>query len=618
MRVRIPGAVLPGLFLLAIAGMLAAPAPAPAGDSNATGYGIAMHGDLKYPKDFAHFDYADPNAAQGGRAIQSVVGTFDSFNPFIIKGNPAAGVNLLYDTLTVDSADEPFSQYGLLAETIETPPDRSWVRFTLREEARWHDGKPITADDVIWSFNAFLNRGAPFFRFYYASVQEAVKEGERTVKFTFKPGENRELPLILGQLVVLPSHYWKERDFEATSLDPPLGSGPYKVGAFEAGRYVSYERVDDYWGNGIPVNVGRHNFAERRFDYYRDATVAIEAFKGGEYDFRLENNSKVWATGYDLPEVAKGQIVKESIPNSRPAGMQAFAFNIRRPIFRDVRVRRALAYAFDFEWSNKTLFYDQYTRTRSYFDNSELAATGLPSPAELAVLEPHRGKVPEQVFSEAYQPPATDGSGNLRANLKLAVGLLKEAGYELKDGVMTGPGGEKLAFEVLLAQPAFERIVLPFKKNLEKIGVEISVRTVDTSQYRRRSDSFDFDVVVGSFGQSQSPGNEQRDYWGSDAAKSPGSRNVIGIGDPAIDALVESLISAMDRETLVTRTRALDRVLQWNHFVIPQWHIASDRIIYWNRFGRPATTPSRGVQFDTWWVDPKKVDALAKQKRKRS
>jgi microcin C transport system substrate-binding protein len=593
-------------------------APAPAGESSTASHGLAMHGDLRYPKGFAHFDYADPNAAKGGRAIQSVVGTFDSFNPFIIKGNPAAGVTLIYDTLTQASMDEPFSQYGLLAETIETPPDRSWVRFTLRKEARWHDGKPVTADDVIWSFTAFLTRGAPFFRFYYASVEDAVKEGERTVKFTFKPGENRELPLILGQLVVLPSHYWKERDFEATSLDPPLGSGPYKVGAFEAGRYVSYDRVEDYWGKEIAVNVGRHNFGERRFDYYRDATVAIEAFKGGEYDFRLENNSKVWATGYDLPEIANGQVVKESIPNNRPAGMQAFVYNTRRPIFRDVRVRHALAYAFDFEWSNKTLFYDQYTRTRSYFDNSELAATGLPSEAELALLEPHRGKIPDQVYSEAYQPPSTDGSGNLRANLKQAVGLLKQAGYGVKDGVMTGPAGEKLAFEVLLVAPAFERIVLPFKKNLEKIGVEISVRTVDTSQYRRRSDAFDFDVMVGSFGQSESPGNEQRDFWGSEAANRPGSRNVIGIEDPAIDALVESLIAAPDRASLVTRTRALDRVLQWNHFVIPQWHIASDRIIYWNRFGRPAETPSRGVQFDTWWVDPEKADALAKQRRKRS
>jgi len=614
MRARIPGIALPVLVLWILAGTPAAPADEPGTAS----YGIAMHGDLKYPKDFAHFDYADPKAIKGGRVVQSVVGTFDSFNPFIIKGNPAAGVDLIYDTLTQASADEPFSQYGLLAETIETPPDRSWVRFTLREEARWHDGKPVTADDVIWSFNTFLTRGAPFFRFYYANVKDVVKEGERTVKFVFKPGENRELPLILGQLVVLPSHWWKDRDFEATSLEPPLGSGPYQVGAFEAGRYVSYERVADYWGKDLPVNVGRHNFGEERFDYYRDATVAIEAFKGGEYDFRLENNSKVWATGYDLPEIAKGQIVKESIPNSRPVGMQAFVYNIRRPIFRDPLVRQALAYAFDFEWSNKTLFYDQYTRTRSYFDNSDLAATGLPSKAELALLEPFRDQVPEQVFTEAYQPPTTDGSGNLRANLKQAVGLLKQAGYAVKDGVMTGPDGEKLAFEILLVQPAFERIVLPFKKNLEKIGVQATVRTVDTSQYRQRSDDFDFDMMVGSFGQSESPGNEQRDFWGSEAANRPGSRNVIGIQDPVIDALVESLIAAPDRESLVTRTHALDRVLQWNHFVIPQWHIASDRIIYWNRFGRPATTPSRGVQFDTWWVDPDKAEALAKQRRKRS
>ena len=603
------------LCALSLALVITAPAAA---EETKPARGVAMHGELKYPADFPHFGYVNPKAPKGGRMVQSAIGTFDSFHPFIIKGNPATQLGLIYDTLTEASADEPFSQYGLLAETVETPADRSWVRFTLRKEARWHDGKPVGVDDVIFSFETLRDKGSPFYRFYYASVKEVVKEGERAVRFVFQPGENRELPLIVGQLVVLPKHYWESREFDATTLEPPLGSGPYKIGSFEPGRFVEYERVAEYWGRELPANVGRYNFDKLRFDYYRDSTVAVEAFKGGEYDFRAENNSKIWATGYELPEIGQGWIVKEEVKHERPAGMQGFVFNLRREMFRDPRVREALARAFDFEWSNQTLFYGQYTRTRSYFDNSELAASGTPGPAELAILEPYRGRIPEQVFTTEYQPPRTDGSGNARANLKRAVEILKGAGFGLKDGVMTGADGTRLEFEILLDQPAFERIVLPFKKNLDRIGVKSTVRTVDTSQYRRRADSFDFDVMVGTFGQSESPGNEQRDFWGSEAAAREGSRNVIGIQSEVVDELIEALIAAPDRKALVARTRALDRVLQWGHYVIPQWHIDSDRLIYWSRFGRPERTPPRGVQLDAWWIDEKKAAALASRKRGRS
>jgi microcin C transport system substrate-binding protein len=481
----------------------------------------------------------------------------------------------------------------------------------LREEARFHDGRPVTVEDVIWSFQALFEQGAPFYRFYYANVADVSRTGPRSVKFTFKPGENRELPLIVGQLPVLPRHYWADRDFGTTTLEPPVGSGPYRIGSFEPGRYIVYQRVPDHWGRKVATQIGRHNFDKIRFDYFRDDDVAIEGFKGGAFDFRLESNSKKWATAYDVPEVRDGRIVREAVPNERPQGMQGFAFNLRREIFSDPRVRFALAHAFDFEWSNKTLFYGQYTRTRSYFSNSELAAVGLPGPDERALLSPFRGRVPEEVFTREYEPPSSDGSGNLRANLKRAVELLREAGWVARDGVLThAESGRAMEFEILLAQPAFERVALPFAKNLERIGIAASVRTVDTSQYRRRLDSFDFDMMVISIGQSKSPGNEQREFWGSESAGREGSRNVIGVRDPVVDELVELLIAAPDRASLVTRTRALDRVLQWSHYLIPNWHITTDRILHWDKYGRPAVVPPDGVQIDAWWYDPARAARL--------
>ncbi len=574
-------------------------------------HGIAMHGDLKYGPDFKNFDYVNPNAPTGGTVRLHTIGTFDSFNNSIIKGNPAIGVGLTYNTLMSGSADEAFSQYGELAEAVQVPDDRSWVAFRLRENARWHDGKPVTVDDVIWTFNTMMEKGRPSFRFYYASVKEVVRTGPRTVRFNFKPGENRELPLIVGQIQILPKHYWASRDFTKTTLEPPLGSGPYRITKFEPGRSVTLSRVEDYWGRDIPVSKGFHNFGVLQYDYYRDSTIALEAFKAGEYDYRDENSSKAWATAYKFLAVDKGLIKTEEISHNRPAGMQGFVFNTRRELFKNSRVRAALAYAFDFEWSNKALFYGQYARTRSYFDNSELAATGLPDAAELKILEPFRGRIPNEVFTKSYAPPKTDGSGNIRSNLRTASRMLNDAGWTIQGNKRVNTKTAKaLEFEVLLVSPLFERIVLPFAKNLEKLGVTVTVRTVDSSQYRRRLDTFDYDMIVSVFGQSLSPGNEQRSYWGGEAADIEGGRNYAGIKDPVIDSLIEKVISASDRKGLIAAVRALDRVLQWGYWVIPHWHAKYDRVAYWNMFGRPKVTPVQGNQFLAWWIDPAKRAAL--------
>ena len=581
------------------------------GFSAETSHGLAMHGDLKYPAGFKNFEYTNPAAPKGGTVRLNAVGTFDSFNSFIVKGNGAAGLGFIYDNLMHGSADEAFSQYGQLAESIEVPKDRSWAAFTLRAEAKWHDGKPVSVADVIWTFNTLTTKGTPFYRFYYGNVADVVQTGPRTVRFNFKPGENRELPLILGQLTILPKHYWQNRDFTKTTLEPPLGSGPYKIESFEAGRSITYTRIKDWWGENIPVNRGQYNFDTIRYDYYRDSTVALLAFKGGEYDYRAENSSKAWATAYKTPNVEKGLIRKVEINHNRSSGMQAFVMNTRRDLFKDRRVRKALAYGFDFEWSNKNLFYGQYSRTRSYFDNSELAATGVPEGDELKLLEPYRGRIPDEVFSQSYNPPKNDGSGNVRRNLRSGGRLLTEAGWRIKDNKRVHEKtGKPLEFEVLLVSPLFERIVLPFAKNLEKLGVAVRVRTVDPSQYRRRIDTFDFDVIVGGAGQSLSPGNEQRSYWGSIAADIEGGRNTIGIKDPVIDELIEKVIAAPDRKALVASVKALDRVLQWGHWVIPHWHAKYDRVAYWDKFGRPRITPIQGNQFLAWWVDPKKEEAL--------
>ncbi|MFW6138531.1 MAG: extracellular solute-binding protein [Spirochaetota bacterium] len=575
-------------------------------------HALSMYGDVKYPPGFDHFQYVNPDAPKGGKVKLGVVGTFDSLNPFILKGVTVSGAGLLFDTLTVQSDDEPFSEYGLLAEKMEVPEDRSWVTFFLRPEARWHDGSPVTSEDVIFSFETLMSKGHPFYRAYYESVEKVEKLGKYKVKFVFGEGTNRELPLIMGQLPVFSKAYYSKHPFAKTSLSPPVGSGPYKVVDVKPGRSITYQRDPNYWGRNLPVNKGRYNFDTISFEYYRDETVAIEAFKAGEYDFRLEHIAKVWATAYQGPEYEKGLLIKEELPNNNPAGMQAFVFNTRRSFFKDRKVRWALAHVFDFEWTNKTLFYGAYTRTESYFANSELASDGLPSEAELELLEPFRGRVPEEVFTREYHPPSTDGSGNIRENLRKALGLLREAGWEPRGGVLVNTStGQPFRLEILIVQPSMERVIVPFKDNLKRLGIQANIRLVDNSQYINRVDNFDFDMIVHTWRQSLSPGNEQRNFWSSKAADTPGSENLAGIKSPAVDALIGKVISASDRKTLVVACHALDLVLLWGHYVIPHWHITKYRITYWNKFGRPSIKPKYSLGFtDTWWVDPEKAEAL--------
>ncbi|MGH7278647.1 MAG: extracellular solute-binding protein [Candidatus Rokuibacteriota bacterium] len=590
------------VVLAILAALPAVSGGAPRAPAATPSHGLSMYGELKYGPGFTHFDYVNPEAPKGGSVKLSAVGTFDTLNPFVLRGVAAAGIGQTFETLTVGSADEALTEYGLIAETIETPPDRSWVAFTLRRQARFHDGSPITVEDVIWTFDTLKTKGHPFFRAYYAHVASAEQVGPRKVRFSFQGGENRELPLIVGQMPVLSKAYWSTRDFGKTTLEPPLGSGPYRVVAVEPGRSITYQRVPDYWAADVPVNLGRFNFDTMRFDYYRDATVALEAFKGGAYDFRQENSAKNWATGYDTPAVSEGRIKKERIPNQIPTGMQAFVFNTRRAVFADPRVRQALAHAFDFEWTNAHLFYGAYTRTRSYFSNSELASHGLPGPEELAVLAPFRGQVPDEVFTTEYRPPSTE-PGGLRPNLIEALRLLGEAGWEVRDmRLVNQETGRPMSFEILLDEANWERIALPLAKNLERLGVEARVRTVDAAQYEYRMKQFDFDMTLALWGQSLSPGNEQIDFWGSEKASIPGSRNYAGIRDPVVDRLIALLIAAPDRAQLIARTRALDRVLLWGHYVIPHWHIQAFRVAYWDKFAQPARPPKYSLGFETWWV----------------
>lgn len=568
----------------------------------------------KYGPDFQHLDYANPNAPKGGDVRLWGFGTFDTFNPFTIKGAPAPGIGRPYETLMTTPQDDIQGEYGLVAESVEVPDDLSYVIYNLRPEAKFHDGSQITADDIVFSFNILREKGRPHYRFYYANVIKAEALTPQRVKFSFSGPRNRELPLILGQVPALSKKYWSTRDIGKTTLEPPLGSGPYKVKSFEAGRYIVYERVKDYWGKDLPINRGRNNFGTIRYDMYRDQVVALEAFKAHKYDFRMEGSSKVWALEYDFPKRKAGHVIATELPHKRPASMQAFVFNTRRDKFKSRTLREALAYAFDFEWSNKNLFYGQYKRTRSYFENSELAATGLPSPEELTLLEPLRGKIPDEVFTKSYEPPKSDGSGKLRRSLRQATRILRKAGWKIANNRLIDPkSGRPLEIEFLMFNQQFERIVAPFIRNLKRLGVKSSIRIVDAAQYQNRVRDFDFDVVIGSFGQSLSPGNEQRDFWGSKARNRPGSQNLIGISDPAIDTLIEKIVAAPDRKSLIIATKALDRVLQWSHFVVPNWHISSDRVAWWDRFGRPKIKPDYGVGFEAWWVDPAKDAALKNQ-----
>lgn len=564
----------------------------------------------KYPANFKHVDYVNPDAPKGGTFRESAMGSFDSLNPFISKGVPADNIGLVFDTLAQQGLDEPITEYGLIAGKIEKAPDNSWVRFYLRPEARFHDGHPVHAEDVVFTFETLIKQGSPIYRTYYADVAEVVAEDPLRVLFKFKHTSNRELPLILGQLPVLPKHWWAGRDFAKSSLEIPLGSGPYKVAEVKPGRSIRYERVKDYWAKDLPINKGLYNFDYRISDYYRDNTVALEALKAGQFDYWQETTAKNWANAYNVPAVAEGRLIKEELPNGNPTGMQGFVFNIRKPMFQDVRVRKAISLLLDFEWSNKQLFNGAYTRTRSYFENSDMAATGLPGPAELAILEPLRGRIPPQAFTEAFAPPKTDASGMIRTQQREAYQLLQEAGWRIVDDKMVDTNGKPVSIEFMLFQTDFERILLPFKRNLADLGIELVIRRVDVSQYVNRVRSRDFDMMVGSFPQSSSPGNEQREFWQTSSADNPGSRNYIGLRDPAIDELVEQLINADSRNSLVAHAKALDRVLQFGYYVIPNWHIKTYRVAYWNHLGHPKVPPRYDVGINTWWIKPNTPPAM--------
>lgn len=580
--------------------------------------GVAMHGRPRYGWNFKNFDYANPDAPKGGMLKLSAFGSFDTFNPYTIKGVSAAGAGMLFDTLMVESADEPFSEYGLIAETIEMPKDRSWVVFNINKKARFHDGTPITAEDVVFSFNILRTKGLPMFRYYYGNVEEVTAEEPLRVLFKFKPGDNRELPLILGQMPVFSKKYWEDKDFSATTLTPPVGSGPYKVGEFETGRYVVYERDPDYWAKDLPAVKGFYNFDKIRYDYYRDATVAVEAFKSAAFDLRVENEAKKWVSAYEGFSEKNG-LIKESFDHGMPSGMQGFVFNTRRAIFADKRVRQALGLVFDFEWTNKNLFYGLYQRTQSYFDNSEMAAKGLPRGRELKLLKKYEDQLPPEVFKKKFALEKTTADGNIRPQLEEAFKLLEQAGWTVQDGVLKNERGEAFKFEILIdsaSSSAWERITLPYIRNLKRLGIQAVLRAVDSTQYKNRTDTFDYDMIVNIWGQSTSPGNEQRYFWGSSAADMAGSQNYAGIKNPVVDALIEEIIEAPDRQSLVAATKALDRVLLWEYYVVPHWYVPSVRLVYWNKFGMLKDPLMKGVQLMTWWVDPKKDQALKALRQK--
>jgi len=604
---------------------LAGEEPAPAGNTAqpAWRHGASLYGDLKYPAGFKEFDYVNRDAPKGGTTRQIALGTFDSFNMVVagVKGDLAMGLTLIYDTLLAPSLDEVSSAYGLLAEAVRYPDDFSYVSYRLRPEAKWHDGKPVGPDDVIFSFEAW-KKYSPQLGAYYRHVVKAQQSGDREITFTFDGPGNRELPQIVGELAILPKHWWegtdangKKRDIAATTLEPPLGSGPYRLKRFAPGSEVVYERVKDYWARDLNVRVGRDNFDELRFEYFRDTTVALQGFKGDAADWREENVAKNWATAYDFPAVADKRVILEQFPIRNVGIMQAFAFNIRRDKFKDPRVRRAFNYAFDFEEINRQLFFGQYTRIASYFQGTELASSGLPTGRELEILNKIRKDVPAEVFTTPYTNPVAGTTEAARNNLRQALTLFREAGYEIRNQkLVNAKTGEPYAVEFLGEDPAFERVFLFFKPSLDRLGIAASVRTIDDAQYENRLRDFDFDIVISSWPQTLTPGNEQRGYWGSQAADQPGSFNVVGIKNPAVDALINEVIFAKSRADLVAATKALDRVLLWNHYVVPQWTYPYMRSARWDRFSRRDPLPKYGVAaFPTlWWWDAAKASRTGK------
>jgi len=588
-------------------------------------HALTILGTPALPADFPYFPYVNPQAPKGGEAVFAMVGSFDGFNPYILRGNAAIGTGAswqpgiggtssgsagghVWESLLVGSADEVATGYGHLAETIEIPADRMWVAFELRPEARFADGTSVTAADVAWTFKTLMEKGRPSVRVAYADVQDAVAESERRVVFHFRSNQNRELPLSVGGLPVLSEKWWSTRDFTKPLTEPPLGSGPYRVDKFELGRSVTYVRDPNWWARDRPTGRGFHNFDRVRIEYFRDPTIAMQAFKAGQIDYRQENISKEWATGYDFPAVRDGLVRRDEIEHRLPIGIQGFIMNTRRPVFADPRVREAMAQVFDFEWMNKNLFFSTYVRSRSYFGNtvqeSGQQAGGLPDAAEHALLAPFRDKLPPDLFTEPFRVPVTDGSGNNREGLRRALALLKDAGWTVRDRKLVDAAGKPMAFTILLHDPTLERIALPYQQWLQRLGIEVGIRTVDIAQFERLTDDFDFDMTTTIYPGSDLPGNELRDYFSCIGAKTPGGGNLAGVCDPAIDALIDKAVEAQDRPTLATAGRALDRILLRGWYMVPNWHSQRFNVATWNRFGRPTQPIRDGFVLDSWWIDP--------------
>ena len=584
-------------------------------------HALTILGTPALPADFPNFPYVNPAAPKGGEIVFGQVGSFDGFNPYILRGNAAIGVGSIWqpgvggtasgtagghvwESLLVGSADEVASAYGHLAQTIELAADRMWVAFEIRPEARFADGKPVTAEDVAWTFETLMEKGRPSFRVAYGDVKDVVAEGPSRVVFHFRSNQNRELPLMVGGLPVLPKHWWASRDFTRPLTEPPLGSGPYRVETFQLGRTVTYVRNANWWARDLPTGRGVFNFERVRIEYFRDPTVLFQAFKAGQIDYRQENISKQWATGYDFPAVDKGLVRKEEIKHQLPLGIQGWLFNTRRPMFRDARVREAIGQVFDFEWMNKNLFFGAYTRTTSYFGNTASESKGLPDAAELALLAPFRSELPPALFTEPFTLAQTDGSGNNREGLRQALGLLKEAGWTIKDRKLVNAGGVQMAFTILLNDPTLERIALPYQQWMQRLGIEVSIRTVDSAQFERLTDAFDFDMTTMIYPGSDLPGSELRDSFACVGAKTEGSANLAGVCDPALDSLIETAINARDRASLAAATRAIDRILLRGWYMVPNWNDTRFKIATWHRFARPGVPIRDGFVLDSWWVDP--------------
>lgn len=569
-------------------------------------HAIAMHGQPKYPENFTSFEYVNPNAKKGGTLRLHAIGTYDTLNPYIIKGKSAAGLHHSYgyffETLTSRSKDEPFSLYGLIAETIEIPNERDWVEFKLRKEARFSDGKPITVEDVIFSWNTLKKKGSPNARATWSRINEVIQTGPRKVKFIFPDNKDRELPLLIaGFLPVLSKSWWSERNFSETTLDKPISSGPYVISEAIPGRSITFHQNKNYWGKNLPVNNGRFNFDFINFTYYRDDSVALEAFKAGDYDYRRELNAARWATQYSFPAINKGNVIRETVDKKTPAGLNALVFNLRKSFFSDIDVRKALNLAFDFEWINRALLHQAYTRTRGMFDNSELSPNSLPSKAEILLLNPWRERLPKELFTTPFKPMTTDGSGTDRLNLRKAVKLLKKSGFIIKNKTLVGTDGVPVEIEITLRRRSNEKIALAYARNLKKLGISASVRLVESAQFQNIINDYDFDMVFGFWGVTLSPGNEQQNYWSSITANQTGGRNWAGISDPVINSLISNLQSAYTNEELVTAARALDRVLMWNYYLLPLYHDSYQRFAYWQKLSRPKTVPIYGIRLQTFW-----------------